>query len=77
MLRRIDAAGAMHDRLMEKYPRSVKHNRRRFIKSLRRLRIDIELIDMIHAGLFIYDISPMWLKRLMKHTAGEELITYV
>jgi len=71
MIRRIDAAGAMHDRLMEKYPRSVTHNRRRFIKSLHRLHVYIELIDIIHVGLFIYDISPVWLKLWFKKTAGE------
>jgi len=71
VIMRIDRAGKFHDELMGKYPRSAKHNRRRFKKHLNRLNVPGELVCVIICGLFVYDISPASLKRLFKKSAGE------
>jgi hypothetical protein len=68
---RIDRAGAFHDRLMAKYPRSRKHNRKRFIKLLRRFAVPTHLVTLIHMGVYVYDVAPKWLKRVFKKSAGE------
>lgn len=64
----IDRAGHFHDELTIKYPNTTTHNRKRFIKLLRRYKIPKKLVIIINLGLFIYDISPSFLKKLMKKT---------
>jgi len=65
----IDRAGRFHDWLTYKYPNTSKHNRKRFIKLLKRYKVQNELVRMINFGLWVYDISPNCLKRLLKRTA--------
>jgi len=64
----IDRAGKFHDWLTYKYPNTRTHNRRSFIKLLRRYGIPNELVLKINFGLWIYDISPCWLQRRFKST---------
>ena len=49
---------------------SLKHNRKSFIKLLRRYKIPKKLVKMINFGLWLYDLSPSCLKRLLKRTAS-------
>lgn len=65
----IDRAGKFHDYLTEKYPNTTKHNRKRFIKLLKRYKVANELVRMINFGLCLYDISPKFLKKLLRRTA--------
>ena len=62
----IDRAGVFHDLLTYKHPNTATHNRLRFIKLLGRLDIPIELIRLINFGLWVYDLSPQWLKTKFK-----------
>jgi hypothetical protein len=64
----IDRAGVFHDWLTYKYPNTEKHNRKSFIKLLNRYKIDKKLVWSINFGLWIYDISPDSLKKLLKRT---------
>ena len=66
----IDRAGKFHDYLTFKYPNTAKHNRKSFIKLLKRYKIPKKLVKMINFGLWLYDISPCFLKRLLKRTAS-------
>ena len=65
----IDRGGKFHDYLTYKYPNTAKHNRKSFIKLLKRYKIPKKLVKMINFGLWMYDISPNCLKRLLKRTA--------
>ena len=70
----IDRAGKFHDYLTYKYPNTAKHNRKSFIKLLRRYKIPKKLVKMINFGLWLYDISPSCLKRLLKRTASHRSV---
>lgn len=65
----IDRGGKFHDYLTYKYPNTAKHNRKRFIKLLKRYKVEKELVKMINFGLWVYDVSPNFLKKLLKRTA--------
>lgn len=62
----IDRGGHFHDELAVKYPNTATHNRKRFIKLLRRYKIPNELVLLINFGLFVYDASPNFLKKILK-----------
>ena len=66
MMSLIDRAGHFHDELTFKYPNTATHNRRRFIRLLKRYKIPNELVIFINLGLFVYDISPPFLKKILK-----------
>jgi len=62
----IDRGGHFHDELTFKYPNTATHNRKRFIRLLRRYKIPNELVLLINFGLFVYDASPNFLKKILK-----------
>ena len=65
---KIDRAGVFHDLLTHKYPKTPNYNRKRFVKLLKKYKIDIELIYAINLALWLFDISPDWLQKKMKQT---------
>jgi len=69
VIERIDRGGRFHDYLAWKYTKTAKHNRRRFIKLLRRYGIPLELRIMINFGLWVFDSSPPWLQKKWQATA--------
>ena len=70
----IDRAGKFHDYLTDEYPNTTKHNRKRFIKLLNRYEVEKELVKMINFGLWVYDISPYFLKKLLKRTVSQKSV---
>ncbi len=70
VLERIDRAGRFHDWLVYRYPNSLTHDRRRFVKLLRRFNIPRELVFLIHLGLWVYDHCPPRIKKKLQQTAG-------
>ncbi len=65
----IDRGGRYHDWLAFKYPDTETHNRKRFIKLLRRYGVESEVVEMINFGLWVYDHCPKWLQKKLKQTA--------
>lgn len=55
-------AGVYHDMLMNKYPECRTHNRYLYEHRLRKEGVEYHKRVIIGFGLWVYDISPEWLR---------------
>jgi len=65
----IDRAGVYHDWLTLRYPNTASHNRRRFIKQLKRYGVPMHLVRIIHVGLWLFDHFPKKLQDYLQKKA--------
>ena len=68
VIQRIDKNGRIHDWLTYIHPKKIDKNRSDFIGLLHKDSIPSELIIQIHFGVWVYDKSPHYIKRILKKT---------